>query len=449
MCKPNLITETCAYQPGKHMLCLLLLTGISLSLLCGCRSSKLPDGPELARVEQWNASPEFYDVNSDIILDWLEDDTPTAVIQTPDDMLPNGLAASMLPFLVDWKDSKLQSAEERYVLVHNIQLSGNPILGISRNASVRIPVGGLERIEYVIVRYYLKGFAKYTGHVQLRFIFKEDQRPSVLGKDGLPDPDVPFLDDLILSWEAWRPPLTGYNFIKGLDPEEGYALTARLYAGGQRFLNDSLRGAVWDCYPLELPDHDRAEDLVLFAGLMMGDAVGRRTISDMLNEGRLKDETGEIASEWTTKGLKQARGRLDWDQVPDDIIKEYMKKADISYHMFSRSCISVTHAQIELAMDRLYDDEDLGPRKQIDFNKGTIPKWFDDVRDGNVWGIIKGAPGAWIWISRHSDLMPYRSYVPLEDAGLLKMDPRGKKPEAYRYGHKGVVPYGALKRNLM
>ena len=111
---------------------------------------------------------------------------------------------------------------------------------------------------YWRVGYYLKGLAKTSGHIQLRFVFKQDHRPQLLDENNQLDREQPYLDDLFLSWEAWRPTNTPWEFAKGLDPDQ-YALSARMYSGPQRFLNDSLRGAVWDCYPLNIPDADAAD----------------------------------------------------------------------------------------------------------------------------------------------------------------------------------------------
>jgi hypothetical protein len=354
----------------------------------------------------------------------------------------------MAPFVVDWKNSEFQELGKGNIIVHNVGIGGNPLLGISRQASVQIPMRGVERIEYVIVRSYLKGPAKTGGHIQLRFVFKEDARPVVLNADGKPDLEQPFLDDLILSWEGWRPTETTFSMSKGLDPEGGYELTCRLYSGGQRFLNDALKGGWWDCYPLNLPDHERAEDMILFSGLIMGDAVGRRTVVGLFGDEKAKATLEGIKTEWTEDELEHLRGRFSWDETPEDELMELMKDSDISYHTFNRSCISVTLWQIEAAMARLYAEEGLGPRKTIVAEPGEIPKWFDYSREGRTWKTIIHAPGTLFWIMGNSELLPYKAWVPLKDAELLELDEKGK-PVVYRYGHKGASPYGKLRRNLM
>ncbi|VGO21639.1 hypothetical protein [Pontiella sulfatireligans] len=45
-------------------------------------------------------------------------------------------------------------------------------------------------------------------------------------------------------------------------------------------------------------------------------------------------------------------------------------------------------------------------------------------------------------------IFPYKSYLPLKDAGMLQTDKKGKVI-MYRYGHKLGSPYGELSRNLM
>lgn len=425
----------------------LAIWGFASLALLGCSSSKAPEGAPLDRVAAWNENPTYRQTGGAELLEWVATDTPVTIIHTPEDELPNGLASVMAPLLVDWNHSKLDGEDSQYVVVHNVQVAGNPLLGISRHASVLIPVGGIEKIEYVIVRYHLEGFAKYAGHTQLRFVFEAGSKPVLLGPDGTPDKEQPQLDDLVLSWEAWRDAQSSYSFSRGLE-EDGYRLTPRLYSGAQRFLNDSLRGAVWDCYPLKLADDEQANDYVLFAGLIMGDAVGRRVISEMLDTKLLNDASGEIARALGDDNLAKARGRLDWEQVPKDVIAEYMKDADISYHTFDRSCISVSLAQIDVAMERLHQEKNLGPRKRVKAGTEEIPKWFDDLRNKDTWNVIKGAPRAFFWIQRNKDLLPYKAYLPLEEADLLYMDEKGK-PIMYRYKHDQASPYGALKRNLM
>jgi len=394
--------------------------------LPGCRSS-VPIGPPLERVERWNGNPAYRMETEKDLLQWFEDKSPVRVVHTPEDRWPNGFAVCMSPILADWAASDVSGSTNGFVVVHNVQVGGNPLLGTSRYGTIRIPGGGIERAEFVAVRYKLKGVGKSGGHVQLRFVFKEDRRPELLDGNGRLDREQPYLDDLILSWEAWRPTNTPWKFMDALDPEQ-YALTARMYSGSQRFLNDSLRGAVWDCYPLKLPDA-KAADIVLWDGLLMGDSLTRRIILEM-GEGI----SGEI------------KKKLAWQDIPNDPLKELLKEADLSYHALERSCITVSLAQIEAAMERVYAERHLGERQKIKCAPGKAPKWFDHAAQGKAG--IRHSFGALFWARHNKQIMPGTAYLPLKEAGLLQTDKEGK-PIMYRYGHKIGSPYGALGRNLM
>lgn len=427
----------------------VLLTGSLLCiLLTGCRSTNLPPGPELKRVSAWNSNPSYSNGSVESVKRWLSSETPDSVIRTPEERWSNGFAGCMTPFLVDWQQSDLSGSDNEYVIVHNVQVDGNPLLGISRHATIRIPEQGIERIEYVIVRYALKGPAKTSGHIQLRFVFEENRRPQLLDEEGQPDRQQPYLDDLIVSWEAWRPTNTPWKFVTGLKPDQ-YALTARMYSGSQRFLNDSLRGAVWDCYPLQLPNHPEAADMILWCSLMMGDSMARRTLPDMVKQDLMSVLGDQHKNLWSEDEITEARKRLNWDEIPDDWFKDLMGNADLSYHALERSCISVGMLQIELAMERLYRENNLGEREKIDWvPEGKIPDWFSDIVRGDGKGTYKNAPYAAFWALTHKEILPYKAHLPLKRADMLKKDDKGNIIR-YRYGHKLTSPYGDLSRNLM
>ncbi len=427
-----------------------LFSGMLIAgLLTGCKSPDLPAGPPLDRVTAWDSNPTYTYAREEKLMEWIEEDTPSSVIHTPENRWLNSFAACMEPFMVDWQQSDVSGSDEEYVIVHNVQVQGNPILGTSRLSTIRIPEHGIERIEYVIVRYGLKGPAKTSGHVQLRFIFKTDHRPLLYDRQGNPDLEQPYLDDLIVSWEAWRPTNTSWKFLAGLDPEQ-YGLTARMFSGNQRFLNDSLRGAVWDCYPLQLPEDEDAADMILWSCLIMGDSMARTTLSNMLREQLHLNDQEQIETKWTQEQKDQARQKLSWSEIPDDVFKDLLEGADYSYHAIERSCINLALLQIELAMERLYKEKDLGERdQQINWRpEGEIPDWFHEIveRDGEK--VYLHALHAFFWALSHKEILPYKAYIPLKEAGMLQTDSKGHIIR-YRYNHKTQSPYGNLRRNLM
>lgn len=427
---------------------LMGLAACGLIILNGCKAPDLPGGPEVERVSAWNAEPAYHIGTAEELDEWMKQKTPSYIVHTPEDRWLNGFAECMNPFIVDWMQSDVGGGDSEYVMVHNVQVGGNPLLGISRHGTVKIQEQSIERIEYVIVRYALEGPARTGGHIQLRFVFKPDSRPQLFDANGNPDPVQPYLDDLMVSWEAWRPSNTPWKFISGLDPTQ-YELTARMYSGCQRFLNDSLRGAVWDCYPLQLPDHEEAEDMVLWCALIMGDSMARRTMTDMIMHD-LKAEVGaDFQNTWSKKQQDQMSRRLSWDEIPDNWFKATMQDADLTYHAIERSCISIGMLQIELAMERLYNEHDLGERKKIDWRpKGKIPDWFNDVVRGDGKGTYTQAPYAAFWALTHQEILPYKAYLPLKRADMLRKDEKGNIIR-YRYGHKLTSPYGDINRNVM
>ncbi|MDF7807466.1 hypothetical protein P4E94_08455 [Pontiellaceae bacterium B12219] len=434
----------------NHPLFFVVQTGLLAGglLLSGCTSSKVAVGPPLERVIEWDANPQYDFGTEEGLLAWLNTDTPVSISLTPEDRWANQYAKCMDPFVVDWQQSNLTNSTQGFVMVQNVQVGGNPILGTSRNGTVRIPVGAVERVELVVVRYRLKGLGKYGGHVQLRFVFDQERRPELLDAQGNPDREQPYLDDLMVSWEAWRPTNTPWEFIAGLEPEN-YTLTARMYSGSQRFLNDSLRGAVWDCYPLKLPVGVQAEDTVLYCCLMMGDLATRKTLTDMMRAQLVADKGPDAGAQWTENEKEQARARFLWKAVPDEWFKQKMAHANLSYNSIERSCITCALLQIEVAMERLYDVKNLGPRTEIEWApSGKLPAWFSDAVSDDKSGELFAAPRAFFWAINHKSIFPYKSYIPLEKAGMLETDKKGKI-KRYRYGLKEGSPYGKLERNLM
>lgn len=421
----------------------LLLFALTLS---ACTSPKAQKGPALAQVIEWNDNPTYTIGSVDGLQTWLEQDTPVAIFRTPQSRWYNGLAGCMTPLVVDWETSKLNGTNS-YVIVNNVQIAGNPIYGTSQHATIKIFENSIERIEYIVVRYALHGPAKSSGHVLLRFIFTKDHRPIIFDESGAPNKSQPYLDDLMISWEAWRPTATGWNFSKGLD-KNNYALTARAYSGSQRFLNDSLRGAVWDAYPLNLPDHPKANDFVLFSGLIMGDILARRTLADLVENEILIQFSDDEEKLIDAQLLDAAKKRLEWEQIPDNLIANLLKDADLGYHSILQSCITVTQLQIELALTRLAEKYDVPHENHIRYKEDKLPKWFDAMEQGSTWDSVRYAPYALYWLFGHEEILPHKSYIPLQKAGVLQTDKKGR-PILFRYEYKKASPYGNLKRNLM
>lgn len=421
-------------------------------LLSGCATGKVPSGPPLERVSRWYETPDYSWGSATELKEWVNTETPTITANNPENRWPNGMAASMTPFIVDWMRSSWDLNDHKvdtnaYAIVKNVYVGGNPILGQVQLSTIRIPEGGVKKVEFIIVRYALKGIAKTGGHVQLRFVFEENKRPELLNSDGSRNAESPYLDDLIISWEAWRPTQQKWSFKDGLNMDN-YRLSARMYAGNQRFLQDLLRGAVWDCYPLDLSLTESMGDTILASGLLLGDGLARKLIWSILEEGLIIQPSGEVQATWEKQDKNLARRMLAMEAIPDSPIKPYIEELDPGYHAVQRSCINASLKQIDLAMEYLYQDQALGPWPGINVSPEKIPSWFDDVVEGNGWGTFYHAPYALLWIMGHKEIMPYKAYIPLMKAGLLELNKKGR-PVFYRYGKKYSSPYGPLKDRIM
>jgi hypothetical protein len=410
-------------------------------------SLRPPDGAPVPRVAAWYENPVHHEQTGKELLNWLSKEAPIESTMTPQDRLPNGLASGMMAILVDWEASRPDDADSGFHTVHNVTVGGSAVLGRLTHATVKIPTRSIQCVEYVIVKQAVHGPVSKGGHGQLRFVFDPDNRPKILGPEAEALFRDPYVDDLIMSWEAWRPPLMMWDYEAGLDPKN-FTLTARLTAGHVRFTNDALRSNFWHCYPLALPEVEGAADTVLHTALLMGDALMRRVIGEMVDLEQIDSTTIPDAECWSGEDICKLKSKLSWDQIPDDDAREQFSTDDISYHLLERSCIALALAQIDFAMEWIHQNHDLGPRRRVNIAPDTLPEFFDSIVAKDRKGALRGMPEALEWFSTHQTVLPGKSFRLLEDAGLLKQDDRGKTIN-YVYDVNRVTPYGRLNNNLM
>lgn len=423
-----------------------LIAGALIILATGC-ATRPPDGKPVGRVTAWMADPAFHETTSEELLNWVREDAPMHTVRTPRDRLPNGLAAGMTSFLVDWSASRPDDPDDGFYIVHNVNVAGNAVVGENVLGTVRIPTRAIQRVEYLLVRVALSGLAKNAGHGQLRFVFDPDNRPRILGKEAEKIHGDTYLDDLVVSWEAWRPTLEAWTAGKGLDPE-AFTLTARMYAGPYRFANDSLRGSFWECFPLALPDVEHAEEYLLRTSLLLGDSLTRRVIGDMLDLNQLKSHDLPSGDVWTQDDIDRVHRALDWEEIPDKDAQAMLSEADMSYQTLLRSCVTLALAQVDLAAQWIHEDYNLGPRERVKVAPDKLPKWFDSMVSGDRSGVITGIPGALAWYSHNQTVQPGVSYKLLDRVGLLQRDEKGR-PVHYMYRVGDITPYGKLTDNQM
>jgi len=403
------------------------------------------DAPLVPRLAQiYPGSPRTADAGA--LLSWGEAATPLAHINAATDQLPNGLALSMMPFMVDWDQSRLEGAEP-FVLMRNVNAGGNPVLGENLLATVRVPLNGLRGLEWCLTpTRNKKDKDTFMGHAMLRFLFAPDGRPVILGSDGAPLPDALPPDDLMLSWEAWRPPMTRYDGLKGLDPDT-YTLTARAYTGAQRFLTDIIRGNPWRCYPVKLPDVDDAQQLAFLTAALSGDAFARRVVGKLVADGVVQ---AEGLAALTPEQLERAEAIFATSRLPKDPLSALLEKADLSYQLLERSCITESLAMVQLALIRIHKEHDLGPPPEMELVPEGMPPWIQDLVTADRGTLLARIPGALLFVARNRQVLPTQSYRILEDAGLLQ---RGKGdasgPVMYYYDEASGTPYGDVRDNMM
>jgi hypothetical protein len=368
--------------------------------------------------------------------------------ETSVDELPNGLAASMIGLLVEWPAGAEETvvSGEDYV-VRNVLVGGNPIGGINIMATVRVPRDGVESVQFLVVRDRVGGKENEFGHGQIRFVFKKDRRPEVVSK--IPDAPAfnPLLDDLIISWEAWREPGVSYSFAKGLE-QGAFSLSVRCYSGMQRFLIDATRGKSWEAFPLALGDSEIGAATVLNTCLVMGDAVSRRVLQDMISESVADAGERGLLDALSPEEEETARKVLAGSNLPSDVLAELTGKGALSYNLLLNSCITNALLAIDVSFARLHDIPVIDSNSRVKIAPESLPDWINDLAHANRREMLAILPSAILWIARNQTVLPARAYMNLEEAGLLQTDEDGKVIRYY-YSTETMTPYGPLSRNIM
>lgn len=383
------------------------------------------------------------------LLHLAEHDTQPLRLRTRRDVLPGGLSAAMAPMLIDWDASEIDRPDG-FVIVHNLNYEGNPLDGTTVLQTVKIPLDGVERVEWILVPLGRGGRRAALHHGQLRFVFRTD-RPLELvdltDKAGGGDAE---LHDLVVSWEAWREPGQDFNFLTGMDPD-AYALGLRLYAGPQRFLEDVLAGRDWFATPLRLPGGAAGPAEVLIVALAMGDGVARHTISKMF---------AESADQWPAHAptADQAQLTAQWHELekltrPRQMTGDprlNLSPQERTYQTMLRSCATMAYYCVTVAVDRLAergldDGVDLGHLDQV--RLGGDEPWMAEVAATNLGGLVMRAPLALRWLRRNPQAVPKKIPGRLDRAGLVVHE-KGK-PVTIHYSLDGSTPYGRIADNLI
>jgi hypothetical protein len=389
---------------------------------------------------------DLHEISAVELLEASRHAAPMLRVHTARDVLPGGLAAAMVPALVNWEASTFESGEDRYFLVNNVNIGANPIEGTTLLAALRIPLGGIETVEYVFVVSRVASRDTRAGHGMLRFVFAESRQPVVLSSEGQPVLSNAGLRDLVFSWEAWRPPGTSFDPVSGLDPST-YALTMRCFNGSVRCLSDAILGRPWVCYPLRLPDVPHAFDLLLYECLLLGDTVARQTIGSLLDS---RIEQGfEMPAGYEDPEVEAwalIRDALQREDIPESPIDELLG-GNTSYHLLERSCITMALTSLDAANVRICRVGGLEEPRRIRVAPRAVPGFFAALAGRKRTGALMQVPGAFHWLMHNQTVIPGKSHQLIDEVGLLERDERGIVHR--RFDNREETPYGRPSDNLI
>jgi len=372
-------------------------------------------------------------------------------LRTATDVLPGGYAAAMAPVMIDWNASR-PWGDDPFVIIHNLNHGGNPVDGTTVFCSARIPLNGVEAAEFILLPLDNIGKEGLVQHGQLRFVFAADQQVRLLNYGDEEMGSDSYIRDLVISWEAWRPPDEGYDVMTGMDPA-AYLLSPRAFSGPTRFLDDALGHRDWFAYRLRLPNGHAGLVELLRTNLALCDGVARHAVSKVMKLGE---------DEWASQA-PQADGEVegslaDWEELRKVVAPKYVSTdtlinlpdRDLAYQTLLRSCATMALYTINVAVDRLVaaghtDGLDLEHRMLPDL--GVQEDWMTELADTNLKGIFLRAPAAVRYLRENPQAFPKKIPRQLELAGLLEFE-QGKVRK-HHYSLDGTTPYGTLKENLI
>ena len=382
------------------------------------------------------------------LLTWAEDNRDIMRLRTDRDVLPGGYMAAFAPMLVAWQESKLRG-DESYAILRNVNYGGNPLERTTVLQSARVPLGGVEAAEFLLVPLNPSGT---VHHAEIRFIFTPQHSPELLDLAGSQTGTVASFPDLIFSWEAWRPPQRKFSIRGGLD-ESAYSLTLRAFAGPQLFLEDSLREHDWFSYRLRLPGDKAGLQELLRVVLALGDGVARNTIQHVLQQ----DEAtwlahappGEGETENDSKTWQRLESRLA-NAAPPEADSHSLPEAEQSYHALVRSCATLARYSVLLATWRLIDRGHADGVNLDQLPNADLPQiegWMKAVAHADLRRLFISAPAALRFLVRNPQVRPAKIPEELDAAGLLVR--KDGKPWQIQYSRKATRPYSASGVNLL
>ena len=360
----------------------------------------------------------------------------TLRVRTTRDVLPGGYSAAMVPLLVDWNGSDFSPGGE--VLLLGVNHGGNPLSGVTELRSAVIRPEMVAEVQFVMVPL---GGPEVFSHGQLRFIFEEGGA-RLRGGRGEIAGESETLYDLVLSWEAWRPPGVDYHMIRGMDPRT-YELSCRGYSGPQRFLEDALMNRDWNVFKLRLPGGREGYAELLRVALAIGDGAARSSLAWMIEQaaGQGKDDGGEGADGAELDAWRSLRERALPAVAPDDDPRVDLT-GKTGYHSLLRSCANMSLYTIDVAVARLIEAgfPSGGMRTTQTPELRNEDAWMIEMAAADLAGILLRVPRAAAYARRHPTVIPILIPGALEKAGLLVLE--DGRPWKTRYSVRNETPWG-------
>ncbi len=378
------------------------------------------------------------------LLAWAEDNTQVMRLRTFRDAIPGGYMAAMAPVLVDWRAIDSGQAEPEVVL-RNVNYGGNPLERITVLHSLQFNLAAVEFAELILVPPPREAGGRLAPwyHVQLRFVFETGREARLLNLAGSETGTDARIPDLVLSWESWRSPDKRFDVVSAMDTA-AYALSLRAYAGPQRFLEDTLHELDWFSYRLRLPGGREGLSELLKVALVLGDGVGRHTISGLLAQGEerwLRHAPAGSDDARTSEQWQLLRERARYSKaVPDPALQ---LGSEQRYQTLVRSCSTLTRYTILVTASRLVGR---GHSDGVSLDKLPAPvlhepePWMGDMASANLTGLFLRAPLALRYIVSHPETLPNRIPDELAAAGLVEQ--HGGKAKLRQYSRDTTRPYG-------
>ena len=364
---------------------------------------------------------------------------PTIRVRTLRDVLPGGFSAAMAPVMIDWEDTDLSPGG--WVVIRNVNSGGNPISGVTVLRTIRLRTDHVKTAEFTLVPL---GGPKAVSHGQLRFVFEPGGVEFIGGAgEAVGEADVP--TDLVISWEAWRPPGADYSVLEGMD-HTSYELSARAYTGVQRFLEDALGKRGWESYTLQVPGGQDGLSQLLRVSLALGDGAARYSIGKMMEHAEEQwaaagpgadSQAGNAVEQWKMVWASSAQkpggvatdGRLDM-------------AGKTGYQTMLRSCATMALYCIDVTVARQIEDGvPSGGMRPVE--KPEIleePEWMAELATTNLAGLFVRAPKAVQFALANPNTVPSKMPGALNDAGLLVQE--DGKPMVRKYSMDGTTPWG-------